>query len=683
MVGCAVGAKWFYGGLISIQSHNTAPPSAGFFNQGEIVIQVYDSECYRNFWLAKFYNPETKCFTSFRKTDTDALDTQAIEAFMRHATIVTFNGNNYDMPMTVAALAGCSNESLKAMSDAIIQRNMRPWEFYREFNLTPPAWLDHIDLFEVAPGFPKPSLKIYGGRLHSKRMQDLPFDPAATLTRNEILRLELYCGNDLLTTDDLRVSLKDDLETRAELSQTYGVDMRSRSDAQIAEAAFKVLLPFKVYPPVISQGTQFHYRAPALIRFSDPELMRIQAMIEASPFTIGKGGSPEMTEELANCKIKIGTSVYRLGMGGLHSSEQSVSHVADENFSLEDVDVVSYYPKIQSIFKIYPEQIGPLYLTILDEWIDTRIAYKKSGNKKKAQTFKIKINGSFGKAGSMYSILYNPAGMIQTTLTGQLLLLMLISRLEVQGIAVVSANTDGVVIKCPRHLHGLRDAIVKQWEIDTDFETEANEYAALYSRDVNNYLALKPSGEFKAKGAYGIPGLAKNPTGTICITAVQQYILHGTPLERTIRGCSDIKQFVTIRSVRGGGQWQRGLQPDPKATLKAKRAMIESQGWLPNDHAGKNNFYRGDWNKGRWATLDEAYQTCFIKTESQYLGKAVRWYYARGEQGYIAYATNGNKVATSEGARPVMELPDVLPPDIDYDHYVNEAKNMLADINCC
>ena len=63
---------------------------------------------------------------------------------------------------------------------------------------------------------------------------------------------------------------------------------------------------------------------------------------------------------------------------------------------------------------------------------------------------KVTVNGSFGKFGSPYSVLYSPDLLVQVTVTGQLSLLMLIQWMESQGISVVSANTDGVVVKCPK-----------------------------------------------------------------------------------------------------------------------------------------------------------------------------------------------------------------------------------------
>ena len=61
------------------------------------------------------------------------------------------------------------------------------------------------------------------------------------------------------------------------------------------------------------------------------------------------------------------------------------------------------------------------------------------------------------------------------------------------------------------------ERIIKEWEFDTRFETEGSEFQALYSRDVNNYIAIKKDGKIKSKGAYAKPEYAaerlhKNPT---------------------------------------------------------------------------------------------------------------------------------------------------------------------------
>ena len=64
----------------------------------------------------------------------------------------------------------------------------------------------------------------------------------------------------------------------------------------------------------------------------------------------------------------------------------------------------------------------------------------------------------------------------------------------------------------------------------------------------------------------------------------------------------------------------------------------------------------------------------------EYLGKTIRWYYAKGVDGVIIYAKNGNKVPRSEGAKPAMQLPEVFPDDVDFDWYVTEAREMLKGL---
>lgn len=247
-------------------------------------------------------------------------------------------------------------------------------------------------------------------------------------------------------------------------------------------------------------------------------------------------------------------------------------------------------------------------------WKDLAAAKAETDGKK------ISCNSSFGKFGSKWSKLYSPDMLINVTLTGQLSLLMLIETLESEGIPVVSANTDGVVIKCPRSKEPLMNLIIWEWEQITGFETEETRYKALFSKDVNNYIALKNDSKVKLKGLYAPTGLMKNPTNAICVRAVIENLTKGTPIERAVRKCDDIRQFITVRKVEGGAVW--------------------------ND---------------------------------QYLGRVVRWYYA-GLPGAIHYKSNGYTVARSEGARPVMTLPDSLPSDIDYAWYIREAHSILEDV---
>jgi len=244
---------------------------------------------------------------------------------------------------------------------------------------------------------------------------------------------------------------------------------------------------------------------------------------------------------------------------------------------------------------------------------------------------KVSANASYGKLGSPYSVLYAPELMIQVTLTGQLFLLMCIERMERRGIKVVSANTDGFVSKVPSHLRGIYQSVLWDMQVESSLDLEETTYRSLHSRDVNNYFAVTTGGQLKTKGTFalsgpgqpGALGLKKNPAAEIASEAAGQFLLKGTPIEHTVHSCTDVRKFIVVRRVTGG------------------------------------------------ATMDGAM-----------IGKAIRWYYSTARNGPLYYAKDGKTVPRSDGAMPIMELPDgyVLPGDLDFAFYVREAYAILQDV---
>ena len=65
----------------------------------------------------------------------------------------------------------------------------------------------------------------------------------------------------------------------------------------------------------------------------------------------------------------------------------------------------------------------------------------------------------------------------------------------------------------------------------------------------------------------------------------------------------------------------------------------------------------------------------------EYLGKEVRFYksISVGQDETINYVKNSNKVPNSNGVKPLMELPEQFPADVDHDFYINRAKEYLAE----
>lgn len=342
-----------------------------------------DTETYRNYWSIAFRCIETKRVVRLRRTPNQELDRARLATIMRKWRIISFNGIGYDMPMIALAMTGASNTALKNASDEIILTDLRPWQFYDKYGVTLPEFIDHIDLQQVSPGSPQmPSLKIYAGRLHSKRMQDLPFEVDTLLTDEQIDVLESYHDNDLEVTEDKYFELKPQIELRTSMSDQYGVDLRSKSDAQVAEAVIKAeierMTGKKVYKPDVKPGI-FKYVAPAYIRYQTPAMQEILRKITTSNMVVDHGGRVSMPEWLEKADIPMGNSVYRMGIGGLHSSESKTTRLSNDEFILLDRDVTSYYPSIILNNKLYPKHLGVPFLKVYRSIFERRLAAKKKG----------------------------------------------------------------------------------------------------------------------------------------------------------------------------------------------------------------------------------------------------------------------------------------------------------------
>ncbi len=584
-----------------------------------------DVEIYVNYFLISALNSDTKKVIHFEMYDGKDLNRKSLLSMMTKYTTLSFNGNGFDLPIITAALSGWPVAKLKRLCDEIIKSNKPSWMIVRNHDLNVPDNWDHIDIMEVAPGMA--SLKIYGGRLNAPTMQDLPIEPNAIITPEQRAPMRDYCVNDLETTYSLYKSLEKQVDLRVSMSEQYGVDLRSKSDAQIAETVIKSELQKKTgkkyRKPEISENEQFKYLPPGVVEFQGEQLKDIYNKVLSIKFGLAANGAVKMPPELAKAKIVIGNGSYNMGIGGLHSCEKAQTVHAGKGEHLLEVDVASYYPNIILQQNLAPKSMGKPFLEVYQSIVDRRIRAKRSGDKVTADTLKICVNGSFGKLGSKWSTLYAPELLLQTTITGQLALLMLIESFELAGLTVYSANTDGVVVKCKSEQLDLLRDICFDWMLSTSYELEETHYKTLASRDVNNYFAVTTDGKVKRKGIFANGGLAKNPDCNICFTAVTELAANGIPLSETITKCKDVTQFVTVRKVTGGAVWR-----------------------------------------------DEK------------LGKAVRFYYSKdvSENVNIEYALNGNKVPKSDGARPVMTLPDTLPADIDYKRYIAIAEDLLKGV---
>ena len=689
---------------------------------------ILDCEVYRNFFYLGVKRLSDGKRAGYEFSPRADFDRDKVRALMRRYQTVGFNSVPYDLPMIYMALSGASNSDIKDASDHIIQNRIPYWKAADELGITIPMnRLDHIDLFETNPAVKK-GLKALNGSMHHKRLQELPFEHTRVLNYEEMDALIEYCQfGDIDGTEMLFNALKEAIKLRADLGTQSGLELRSASDAQVGERLIKKTVEDKtgdkIKKAIIPDGTTFRYEPPEWMEFKTPYMRHVLETIRNTDIQI-KGGKVEFPKEFEQFEIIFDGMRHTLGIGGLHSTESNRAVHSTLTHVLIDADIASQYPNIIKKLGLFPKAMGPDFLIVWNEIISKRLAAKKRAKEVSAEIdrldgqepsdqirarlkelkaekamlsvqdkgAKISLNGSYGKLGSAYSVLFAPHLMVAVTLTGQLSLLMLIEEASLRGIPVVSANTDGVLFACPRSKFNgfiMRDGaptdrlapsqlqdIIDWWEGITSFNLEFGEYRSVYSQSVNSYMAIKPDGSFKRKGKLAnhwreeLPwggkngdfdpareGLKKAPAMTICVDAALGMILHGIPVEKTITECTDIREFVTITAATGGATW------GPGAPIYGVHERVDNKG------------------KTLRSKILTGYEGEF------YLGKLVRFYWSREGNPIIrlkGHASTGNRgiVAKTEGCRPAMTLPDdfAVPADLDYARYIAEAHGILKDI---
>lgn len=174
-------------------------------------------------------------------------------------------------------------------------------------------------------------------------------------------------------------------------------------------------------------------------------------------------------------------------------------------------------------------------------------------NKIAAEALKIVINSIYGKLGSDVFFLYDRFAQMQVTINGQLMTMTLIEELELNGIHVISANTDGIVIKLPKDKFDVYKDITDRWNETNKMGADFEIYDSIVSRDVNNYFDIQKDGTIEYKGALDpkqyLKELKKGYDMPIVAIAVFNYFVNDIPVMDTLRNHKDILDFCKTQNV--------------------------------------------------------------------------------------------------------------------------------------
>lgn len=346
------------------------------------------------------------------------------------------------------------------------------------------------------------------------RIQDLPIHWSYRIKREEIELVTDYNINDVLGTDALVKNQQKELDLRAKLSEMYGIDLRNMSRSSIGKNLMtKFYSEWSGMPSYEFVDLRTERSAVPIkkivkdsITFKTPFYRAILDNIQRYSIFIGIGAAKQSELRKENIgDITITTwkksfqsleflshdKGYTMAKGGLHSKDDPKVIWAEPNEILADPDVNSMYPSFIVEYGVSPHHLSSKVFLGIVEWLrTTRLDAKHNGRKLEADALKIVINRIYGALNDAMDYLYDPECTYTVTINLQLLLCNLIEAFELNKFEVLSANTDGLLIRLPIDRKGTFDHICKEWEEYSKLTLETEKFEKYCRSAVNDYIAV-------------------------------------------------------------------------------------------------------------------------------------------------------------------------------------------------
>lgn len=398
-----------------------------------------------------------------------------------------------------------------------------------------------------------------------------------------------YNANDVFIVCEMIRLYKEEIASRYAITKAFQVDVLSASRSRIGDIIFEKLysdnsgLHPSQWKGKKTERNRFAFKKIIFpyITFQTPALKELlDDMKQTTIYSIGKSAFVRT--------VRLGDLDYTVATGGLHSKDTprklvskinykegiNESDVNEDNFwdcltpdsyIYRHYDITSFYPSIMIAYDIHPEHMDRVaFRNTVKYCKDTRVQAKHSSEpidgippEIMALVLKIVINAIYGKFGYEFGDLFDRLATLQVTINGQLMIMMLCESLTLAGIEVVSANTDGIVVKLSADKKAIFDNITKEWTELTKMSADSEDYLRYVCRDINNYAAEEINHKVTTKGDYNpllyAVDLSKGYDMPIVTKAAYDYLLYDKPILDTLYECTNILDFCKTQNV--GRDW--------------------------------------------------------------------------------------------------------------------------------
>jgi len=448
--------------------------------------------------------------------------------------LVGFNSKHYDdviIFMLIKNFSKYKNNNSEKICDAIFQLSediiKEHYEAYKAYKYPPRnVQITQVDLFlywtQLIRRSKQISLKTAAAFLKADNIQDLPFQPGIKIDESQIDSVLEYNLNDVKVTYTLAKAMKQDINLKFQVSKKYNKNYMSSDGVNMGLDVLKEeyaksinVSASKVVPKILTHN---YVDGKKLINhkvnFKTKEFQQVLNDLLNSRISLVKDNN----ENSWSFKQMFKDNLFVFGVGGLHTKDKSAVIKPLLNGEIWAVDATSYYPHLTFVYNFYPSHLNSTFVKLYKEKYITRVEAKKRAKKALKEgnvdseaemlndLYKLLLNGYTGNLKSAYAWVYDPVANLKITINGQLFLTMLAEEFELQGVKVISVNTDGVEVHVLNHQHETVKQIIKWWEDLIEIPLETEKYNLIVREDVNSYFAITQEGKIKEKGR-----LMKNP----------------------------------------------------------------------------------------------------------------------------------------------------------------------------
>lgn len=469
---------------------------------------------------------------------------EGVPKIIEGKTLVGYNNYNYDDQILTAMMneAQSTPELLKARSNSIVSDNFKGKV---DESITSLDTMQQIDVSH-------PSLKQIEGNMGMSIVESsIPFDINRPLTDEERQEVLEYCRHDVRATIEVyKLREKSYFDVKDGLCAMLPEDSSPKSYRwNTTTLSANVLLGDEDIRQW--QGRKVPEKYWRNVRGIPGEVWDLWETCTNPENVTGKGKSK--TVKAYGCS-------FVFGMGGLHGAPTKPGRWSN----VKHKDVASMYPS--SIVRLRALDFAT---EKYDQMRLERVSIKKS-DPVKAGALKLILNSVYGNFKNRYSKLYNPLASATVCIYGQIALFSLCRDLYEAGYKIINANTDGVVYDCKPELNDRDEEICAAWEKEFEgYTLETDYFSQWIQRDVNNYIAVDPSGKITVKGGdvnkYQVNKWFSNNSIRIVQIALVEKLVHGThPLDTFEEHTDDplLWQFIlkagsTYKGVQDKtGEWQ-------------------------------------------------------------------------------------------------------------------------------